>query len=406
MSLKKLMSNRSIQYLIVITFGIYSGLSGNAYLQTLGIMLSDIFVNLFKCISLPIIALSIIVTLSNFDEQSLMPNIWRRTFLYTFTTTFIAASVAAIIYLIISPPNITTSIVTASNPSSNLSYLQHLSNLIPTNVLSPFLEHQVFSVLLMGITVGIAIRYIPDQSARKSVDNLFKGFYGIFFVITKWIVTILPIGLYGFITTTVSQLNHTGFNIEGFGKYLAVIVIANLIQGLIILPLWLKFNSIQPLQSFKLMFPALSIAFFSKSSAGALPITMDRAEQALKIDPKISRFVLPLCTTINMNGCAAFIFTTVIYLMQNHGIDITLPTIFLWITIATVAAVGNAGIPMGCFLLSASLLSSMNIPIVLLSIILPFYNIIDMIETTLNVWSDSCVANVVNRHFVAESQST
>jgi len=117
------------------------------------------------------------------------------------------------------------------------------------------------------------------------------------------------------------------------------------------------------------------------------------------LNPKISRFVLPLCTSLNMNGCAAFIFTTVIYLMQNHGVDISFATMAAWIVIATIAAIGNAGVPMGCFFLSASLLSSMDIPIVLLGIILPFYNVIDMVETAVNVWSDSCVATVVDQKF-------
>ena len=88
---------------------------------------------------------------------------------------------------------------------------------------------------------------------------------------------------------------------------------------------------------------------------------------------------------------------TVIYLMQNAGADITPMTLAVWVLISTLAAVGNAGVPMGCFFLSASLLVSMNVPITLLGVILPFYAVIDMIETTLNVWSDSTVAALVNR---------
>ena len=97
-----------------------------------------------------------------------------------------------------------------------------------------------------------------------------------------------------------------------------------------------------------------------------------------------------------MNGCAAFIFTTVIYMMQNYGIEISGYTIITWILISTLAAVGNAGVPMGCFFLSASLLSSMDVPMPLLGMILPIYSVIDMLETSLNVWSDSCVASVVD----------
>ena len=120
----------------------------------------------------------------------------------------------------------------------------------------------------------------------------------------------------------------------------------------------------------------------------------------------VSRFVLPICTTINMNGCAAFIFITVIYLMQNAGIEITFGTMLAWIFIATVAAIGNAGVPMGCFFLSMSLLASMDVPILLMGLILPIYNVIDMLETSLNVWSDSCVANMVNRDVDNNIQSS
>jgi len=256
-------------------------------------------------------------------------------------------------------------------------------------------------VLLVGVVTGIAIRSIQNTDAQKTLSNFFKGAHGLFMVITTWIVAIIPLGLYGFITATVVQLRE-GMDITGIGEYLAIILLANLVQGFIVLPLWLKLNRIKPFVAMRGMLPALSVAFFSKSSAGTLPVTMNAAENNLNINPKISRFVLPLCTSINMNGCAAFIFTTVIFLMQNHGIEITLTTMGIWIIISTIAAVGNAGVPMGCFFLSASLLASMNIPIVLLGIILPFYNLIDMVETALNVWSDSCVAKVVNEKAILD----
>lgn len=383
----------------MLVLGILSGLSGISYLQTFGLMVSDIFIKIFKCISTPIIALSIIVTLSSFGQEGNMTKIWQKSILYTITTTLIAATVGCVLYLLINPSNVST-LTLGTNPEthSTTTYAQHLSSLIPSNILAPFIEHQVMGVLLVGIMMGIAIRYIPDKDAKMAVTQLFKGLYGIFLVITKWVVAILPLGLYGFITTTVVEFSQ-GMSLSGIGEYLSIIVFANLIQGFIILPIWLWMNGISPFKAMRNMLPALSVAFFSKSSTGTLPVTMETAEKKLKIHPKVSRFVLPLCTSLNMNGCAAFIFVTVIYLMQNQGIEISYITMACWVVIATIAAIGNAGVPMGCFFLSASLLSSMNVPIVLLGLILPFYSLIDMLETSLNVWSDSCVANVVNKHY-------
>ncbi|GHT96256.1 hypothetical protein FACS1894122_14470 [Alphaproteobacteria bacterium] len=254
----------------------------------------------------------------------------------------------------------------------------------------------------MGVVVGIAIRYMPDSSSRVLMNNFFKNIHEIFLIVVGWIIKILPIALFGFIATAVMQLK-SGVNIKGFGGYLSVVVLANVVQGLVVLPIFLYFNKIRPFVSLKCMLPALSVAFFSKSSVGTLPITMETAENNLGVSRRISRFVLPLCTAINMNGCAAFILTTVIYVMQNHGIDVNLVTILQWILISTIAAIGNAGVPMGCFFLSLSLLVSIDVPIDLLWLILPFYGVIDMMETALNVWSDCCVAKVVDKKFSAYS---
>ena len=143
--------------------------------------------------------------------------------------------------------------------------------------------------------------------------------------------------------------------------------------------------------------PAVLMALFTKSSAATLPVTMQTAEDRLGVSNKVSRFVLPICTTINMNGCAAFILVTSLFLMQNGGMPLPWSTMILWLFISVISAVGNAGVPMGCYFLTLSLMSGANAPIGIMGIILPIYTIIDMIETAENVWSDSCVCTMVDR---------
>lgn len=124
---------------------------------------------------------------------------------------------------------------------------------------------------------------------------------------------------------------------------------------------------------------------------------MQTAEERMGVSSKVSRFVLPICTTINMNGCAAFILVTSLFLMQNGGMELPLTTMILWLFISVLSAVGNAGVPMGCYFLTLSLMSGVNAPIGIMGIILPIYTIIDMIETAENVWSDSCVCAMVDK---------
>jgi Na+/H+-dicarboxylate symporter len=150
--------------------------------------------------------------------------------------------------------------------------------------------------------------------------------------------------------------------------------------------------------------PAVLMALFTKSSAATLPVTMDTAENRLGIKKNIARFVLPICTTINMNGCAAFILVTSLFVMQQGGETITFDTIALWTLISVISAVGNAGVPMGCYFLTLSLMSGIGAPVAVLGIILPIYTIIDMVETAENVWSDSCVAAAVDHDISGQNE--
>ncbi|MDO4975337.1 MAG: dicarboxylate/amino acid:cation symporter [Alphaproteobacteria bacterium] len=389
-------NKKFVFYIIAIVLGIVCGLSNIEILHQIGKCCSEIFIKIFKCISMPVISLSVIVALSTYGAEKSMNKVWKKTLKYTFGTTLVAACVSALLYIFISPNNAGLSFDSNLENSITTDYLKYLLDIIPDNIFGAFVEHKVLTVLLISVIIGISARSIKQTEAKNAVLSFFNGLHSIFFTITKFIVKVLPIGLFGFITVSVLDLK-SGMSAHGMGKYFLVIILSNLVQGLIILPLWLMSKKINPFSMFKSMFSALSVAFFSKSSSGALPITMEAMESKLGVKKEISRFVLPLCTTINMNGCAAFIFTTVIYIMQNYGIDINYSTILTWIIIATIAAIGNAGIPMGCFFLSASLLSSMNIPMPLLGMILPVYSVLDMLETSLNVWSDSCVTVAVSK---------
>lgn len=387
-------------YLVAIVLGLVNGMWGSQFWQTAGQFISDIFIRLFRFIAIPIIAVSIISTLATISRSKESGKIFRHTIFYTLLTTVLAASLAAVLFVLYAPANVALT-GTASQPEAlaNIqghSYFSYIESVIPDNIIAPFLSANVLSVLIIAAAVGIAIAKLPaDSKEQNLMITFFTALQSVLFTIVNWIIKILPIGIFGFFTVLAMQMA-TGVALGGLGVYLATVLTSNFVQMLVILPLILLIRGINPLRVAKGMLPALTVAFFSKSSAGTLPVTMSCAENNLNVRPSVSRFVLPICTTINMNGCAAFILITVVYLMQNAGVDISLGTLLIWIVIATIAAVGNAGVPMGCFFLSASLLASMNVPILLMGVILPFYAVIDAIETTLNVWSDSNVAVLVN----------
>lgn len=386
----------AVAYLVAIVLGVCSGLWGGESVHAFADFVSSIFIRLFKFISVPIIAVSIIATLASISRSSESGRIFRHTIFYTLFTTILAATLAAVLYVVLAPENVVATAKAITPRVAEHSYLEYIQSVIPDNFLAPFISANVLSVLLVSAAFGIAISRLPRESRSQEVLlAFFTGCQEVLFILVKWLIRVLPIGIFGFISALVVEMSK-GVEIGGLGTYFGVILASNVIQMVVVLPLLMLARGLNPLRVAKGMAPALAVAFFSKSSAGTLPVTMSCAENNVGVSRSVSRFVLPICTTINMNGCAAFILVTVVYLMQNAGVDVTFSMLGAWILISTLAAVGNAGVPMGCFFLSASLLASMNVPIMLMGVILPFYAVIDMVETTLNVWSDSTVAAMVN----------
>jgi Na+/H+-dicarboxylate symporter len=90
------------------------------------------------------------------------------------------------------------------------------------------------------------------------------------------------------------------------------------------------------------------------------------------------------------------------FVSHSYGMTFSVAQYIMWIFVATIAAVGNAGVPMGCYFLSSALIASLHLPLTMMAVILPFYSLIDMFETSINVWSDACVTAVTDKHTAAK----
>ncbi len=363
-------------------------------------VIATIYTRLFRLLAVPTIVLAVITTLASLGGGREMGKMFRATVTYTLLTTGAAAIAGLVFYLIVAPGNLPPSLINAENPSpaavEEVSYADHLVSVIPDNIVKPFLDGNVLALLLLCFAVGIAISKMPDTQPKRSLINGLTGLQDLLYMLIRWLIAVLPIGIVAFSAQLVAEVG-SGVMLDSLGKYVLVIVAGNCSQFFIILPLFLLLKGINPIKMLKGMTPAVMMALFTKSSAATLPVTMDNAEKRVGVKPKIARFVLPICTTVNMNGCAAFIFVTSLFVMQNNGMPITWATMLTWFFISVLSAVGNAGVPMGCYFLTLSLMSGIGANVGIMGIILPIYTIIDMIETAENVWSDSCVCAITDK---------
>ena len=390
---------KAIIWIGALIVGAILGLFGIAWLDEVMNFVATVYTRLFQLLAVPTIVLAVITTFATFGSKG-SGRIFGHTLTYTLLTTFAAAAVGAVLYVLVAPGNLpveTISNDTHLSPlTSHLSYIDHIISVIPNNIVKPFFDGNVLSLLLLAFAVGIGLSKLPESENKTVVVKFLVGLQELLFLLIHWLIWTLPLGIVAFSAQLSAQVT-AGVVADSIGKYVLVVLGGNVIQFFIVLPLFLLIRGLNPIHVLSRMMPAVLMALFTKSSAATLPVTMDTAENRLGIKKNISRFVLPICTTINMNGCAAFILVTSLFVMQNGGTILTWDTILLWILVSVVSAVGNAGVPMGCYFLTLSLMSGIGAPVAILGIILPIYTIIDMVETAENVWSDSCVSAMVDR---------
>ena len=402
------------QFVLWIVALVLGGILGWMNIPTLNALfnfIASVFTRLFQFVAVPTIALAVMMTLSALGAKKETRQIFGHALVYTLLTTISAAVVGLALFLWIAPGNLPADVIGAGaakvpqNLVQHTSYYDHFLTVIPNNVLQPFLSGNVLSILFIAAAVGLALAFMPKTENR---DTLLKGILGaqeVLFTLIRALLWVLPLGILAFAAQLSAQVA-AGVIVGALGKYTAVVIGGNLIQFFLVLPLFLAARGLNPVKVFRRMSPALAVALFTKSSAATLPVTIASAEQNMRINPAISRFLLPICCTINMNGCAAFILVTSLFVMQNAGMELTLGGMIAWLFVAVLSAIGNAGVPMGCYFLTLSLMSGIGAPIGLMGIILPIYTIIDMIETAENVWSDSCVASMTQHDLRREIPPT
>lgn len=371
---------KSLAYATAIILSIFCAYIESTSALYVANLVASSFVIALKWLSIPMITLAMLSTTSSLQNSAELYSLGRSVLKYTLLTTLIASSIAYSFFMIINP----------ADPS--------LSETIIENSLQPT-GSPIFGILLIGSILAAIISSLVilsiNELKREIIQTKISFAYQNLMRLIRILLKAMPIAVWAFVTLFLVEVN--GLMVKSLGLYLACILLANLTQALVVLPTILKLKSISPMQTFKAMLPALMVAFWSKSSAVALPVAVTCAKDRLGVSKKIANFSLPLCITINMNACAAFILTTVLFVSMSYGHVYTGTEYLLWILVATLAAIGNAGVPMGCYTLSGAILAYLGVPLYLLGIILPAYSLIDMLESAINVWSDSCVTALVER---------
>lgn len=279
---------------------------------------------------------------------------------------------------------------------SNLSIKDFLLLQIEKTLINPFealASKNVLAIIIFTMLFGAALTTIGPL--KEQIFQINKAVNLSIMKIIHMIMYFCPFGVFGLIAEVTSSLGLEVFS--RLGLYIICVLLGLFIHLFIILPAIIYTTSkMSPRQFFKAIRPALMVAFSTSSSSATLPINLQCVEDNLKIDKRISKFVLPLGSTINMDGTALYEAVAAVFIAQLFGVSLDFQSQVIVALTAALASMGAAGIPAAGTVTMSMVLAAVGLPIEGIGIILAVDRPLDMCRTAVNVASDATACVVIN----------
>ena len=377
---------------------------------------ASIFLSLIHMIIVPLIFCSIVIAISSLGSKDKLKTLGLGVGGYFVITTTISITIAILLVSIVSPGSLLD--ITLLKESYNLTdgeveikegfslddIPNAVSSVIPTNPITSYLEGQMLSILVFAMIVGLAAASLPKESVKPFLDVL-ESIQKITIHILMFSMKIVPFAVFGLIVGMVSKVGIE--SMVGMGAYMGT-VFAGLGAMLLVYTLILKFVAKRDLfATFSKIRNPQTLAFSTGSSMATMPVTLKTAEEELKIDKRVSKFVIPLGTTVNMDGTALYQVIAVFFLAQLFSIELSIISILVIIITTLLASIGTPAIPGAGVIVLSTILVTVGIPPVGIILLISVDRILDMTRTMVNVTGDltaSCVFDKITGEAKAKSE--
>jgi len=370
---------------------------------------ANIFLSLIHMIIVPLIFSSIVIAITSLGSTNKLKTVGLGVGSYFVISTIIAITVAIFLVSIISPGSLldisllkesydlTDNDVKIKDGFALEDIPNAISSIIPKNPISSYLEGQMLSILIFAMIIGMSMLVLPKESVKPLLDIL-EAIQKITIHILLISMKIVPFAVFGLIVGMVSKVGID--SMIGLGAYMGTVVLG---LGIILLvyALILKIVAKRSISStFSKMRNPQSLAFSTGSSMATMPVTLKTAEDNLKIEPRISKFVIPFGTTVNMDGTALYQVIAVFFLAQLFSIELSLISILVIIITSLLASIGTPAIPGAGVIVLSTILVTVGIPPVGIILLISVDRILDMTRTMVNVTGDltaCCVFDKLTR---------
>jgi Na+/H+-dicarboxylate symporter len=369
----------------------------------------QLFLNALKMLIVPLIASSIALGVAGLGNTDSLGSMGFKTALFYVLTTGTAIVTGLIIVNLVQPG------IVDGQPAADLLALagnsdelqarlsgrglseipQILLRAVPQNILAAADANEMLALIFFSAVFG----YFMSQIEHELAETLYRFTSAVFetmLKVTHWVMGFAPYGIFALVAAVVAK---TGFNAAGpLVTFSITVLVALAVHFFLTLPAFVRLVALRsPIRLFKAVAPALLTAFSTSSSSATLPVTMGNLEVRAGVPNKYTAFVLPLGATVNMNGTALYECMAAMFIAQAYGLELSITTQFLVVTIALITSIGVAGVPSASLVAIAIILTAIGLPIEAIGVLLVFDRLLDMSRTATNVFGDACCTVIVAR---------
>ncbi len=355
--------------------------------------IGSLFINAIHMMIAPVVFTAIVCAILTIHDPQKMRRVGLKTILLYAVCMVVAASIGLGVGTLIAPGHGLHPLPGDPNslPNAIPSLGELITNIIPANPVSAFANGNIMQILAFAIILGIAINMTGEKG--QPVADFFRSFSQVVFKLTAIVMSFAPYGIFALMAWVTGEFGMTA--LIPLMKLVATVYFCCILHCLIVYAGSLVVMRLNPRHFFKGAVDAILMAFSTSSSAATLPVTMRCAEENLGISKGISGFLLPLGTTLNLNGLSLYLGVATVFAANMYGVHLSLVQYVTVVVSIVLTSMGAGGVPGSAIIVMGAVMSSVGLPLGAIPLIAGVDRLNDMAQTTTNVLGDMYAALVI-----------
>ena len=390
------------------------GLGGEQIINDWIRPLGKLFIKALVLIAVPLVFVTLMKGIIDLKDTSSLSRLGGRTVAIYLATTVFAVLVGMGLALLIRPGEMVDDSVVAEMSvkyaetaqtiqdkqadTSDSGPLRFLDDIVPSNIFQSLADNgKMLQIIFFAILFGIAVLSIPYEKKQPLV-TLIDSLNEAIMRIVQYVIACAPVGVAALMAGLVVDFNGNGSVFVALGVYAGNVVVGMLFMLLVFYPVIARlFGGVRYGHFVKGLYPLQLFAFTTSSSAASLPFTFATTQGKMGVSREVSSFVLPIGTTINMDGTSCYQTIATIFIAQALGIELSLMQLLTIVAMTTLSSIGTPAIPGGSYVILAMVLTSVGIPAESLALIIGIDRPLDMLRTSVNVTGDVAVSVIIDK---------